>query len=114
MRVDMMAWRAGQMRVVDDVAGITLEALRDGGWQRQGRVLGRGGEMVRDGRARPTNRAAAAEAGQGLTLVQFSAQPKPSWLHLRVSPSLIDWGEIIMRPTYPTKYAYVELKSEQV
>ena len=40
--------------------------------------------------------------GQGLTLVHFSAQPKPFWSHLPVSPCLIDWG-IIMHPTYPTK-----------
>ena len=30
--------------------------------------------------------------GQGLTLVHFSAQPKPFWSHLTVSPCLIDWG----------------------
>ena len=47
---------------------------------------------------------------QGLTLVHFSAQPKPSWSHLPVSPCLIDW-EKIMHPTYPTKSAYVEPKS---
>jgi hypothetical protein len=37
---------------------------------------------------------------QGLTLVQFSAQPKPFWStsHLLVSPCLIDWGKI-MHPT---------------
>ena len=39
---------------------------------------------------------------QGLTLVHFSAQPKPFWSHLPVSPCLIDWGGI-MHPTYPTK-----------
>jgi len=50
---------------------------------------------------------------QGLTLVPFSAQPKPLWLHLSVSPSLIDWGEI-MHPTYSTKCAYVEPKSGRV
>jgi hypothetical protein len=38
---------------------------------------------------------------QGLTLVHFSAQPKPFWSHLPVYPCLIDWGEI-MHPTYPT------------
>jgi len=43
---------------------------------------------------------------QGLTLVNFSAQPKPLWSHLLVSPCLIDWGKI-MHPTYPTKCAYV-------
>ena len=48
--------------------------------------------------------------GQGLTLVQFSVQPKPFWSHLRVSPCVIDWGKI-MNPTYPTKCAYVEPKS---
>ena len=46
-------------------------------------------------------------ATQGLTLVYFSAQPKPFWSHLHVSPCLIDWGKI-MRPTYPTKSVYVE------
>ena len=30
--------------------------------------------------------------GQGLTLVHFSAQFKPFWSHLRVSPCLIDRG----------------------
>jgi len=44
---------------------------------------------------------------QGLTLVHFSAQPKPCWSHLRLFPCLIDWGEIIY-PTYPTNCAYVE------
>jgi hypothetical protein len=34
---------------------------------------------------------AASARLQGLTLVHFSAQPKP--LHLPVSPCLIDWGE---------------------
>jgi hypothetical protein len=43
----------------------------------------------------------------------FSAQPKPCWSHLPVSPCLIDWGEI-MHPTYPTKCAYVEPKSGRV
>ena len=38
---------------------------------------------------------------QGLTLVHFSAHPKPFWSRLPVSPCLIDWGEI-MHPTYPT------------
>ena len=51
--------------------------------------------------------------GQGLTLVHFSAQPKPIWSHLPVSPCLIDWGKI-MHPTYPTKCAYVEPKSGRV
>jgi len=41
---------------------------------------------------------------QGHTLVHFSAQPKPFWSHLPVSPCLIDWGKI-MRPTYATKCA---------
>ena len=35
---------------------------------------------------------------QGLTLVHFSAQPKPFPSHLPVAPCLIDWGGI-MRPT---------------
>jgi len=48
--------------------------------------------------------------GQGLTLVHFSAQPKPFWSHLPVSHCLIDWGKP-MHPTYPTKYAHVESKS---
>jgi len=30
---------------------------------------------------------------QGLTLVHFSAQPKPLWSYLPVSPCLIDWGQ---------------------
>ena len=51
--------------------------------------------------------------GQGLTLVHFSAQPKPFWSHLRVSPCLIDWGKI-MHQTYPTNRAYVDLKSGRV
>jgi hypothetical protein len=50
---------------------------------------------------------------QGLTFVHFSAQPKPFWSHLRVSPCLIDQGKI-MHPTYPTKCAYVEPKSGRV
>jgi len=57
--------------------------------------------------------AAGACACQGLALAHFSAQPTPFWLHLPVSPSLIDWG-IIMHPTYPTKWAYVEPKSGRV
>jgi len=36
---------------------------------------------------------------QGLTLIHFAAQPKLFWSHLPVSPSLVDWGEI-MHPTY--------------
>jgi len=56
---------------------------------------------------------AAAGARQGLTLVHFSAQPKPFWSHLPVSPCLRDWG-IIMHPTQPTKCAYVEPRSGQV
>ena len=51
--------------------------------------------------------------GQGLTLIHFSAQPKPFWPHLPVSPCLIDWGKIV-HPTYPTKCAYVEPKSGRV
>ena len=46
---------------------------------------------------------------QGLKLVHFSAQPKPFWSHLPVSPCLIDWVKI-MHPTYPTKYAYMGRK----
>jgi len=49
-------------------------------------------------------------AGRGL---HFSAQPKPFWSHLPVSPCLIDWGKI-MHPTYPTKCAYIEPKSGRV
>jgi hypothetical protein len=52
----------------------------------------------------------ALAALQGLTLVHFSAQPKPFWSYLPVSPCLIDWGKI-MHPTYPTNYAYNEPKS---
>ena len=52
-------------------------------------------------------------AGQGLTLVHSSAQPKPFWSHLSVSPGLIDWGQI-MHSTYPTKCAYVEPRSGRV
>jgi len=47
--------------------------------------------------------------GQGLTLVHFSAQPKPFWSHLPVSPCLIDWGNI-MHPTYPTQCATLSRK----
>jgi len=32
------------------------------------------------------------DKGQGLTLVHFSAQPKPFWPHLPAFPCLIDWG----------------------
>ena len=60
--------------------------------------------------ARPRLRAAPR---QGHTLVHFSAQPKPFWSHLPVSPCLIDWGKI-MHHTYPTKCAYVEPKSGRV
>jgi hypothetical protein len=49
-------------------------------------------------------------AGRGLTLVHFSAQPRPFWSHLRVAPCLIDGGEI-MHPMYPTKSTHVELNS---
>jgi hypothetical protein len=52
-------------------------------------------------------------AKQGLTLVCFSAQPKPFWSHLPVSPCLIDWGKV-MHPTYPKQCAYVEPKSGRV
>jgi len=34
-----------------------------------------------------------ASPGQGPTLVHFSAQPKPFFSHLPVSPCLIDWGK---------------------
>jgi len=57
--------------------------------------------------------AVLARLGQGLTLVHFSAQPKPFWSHLPVSPCLINWGKI-KRPTYPTKCAYVEQNSGRV
>jgi len=50
---------------------------------------------------------------QGLTHVHFSAQPKPFWSHLPVSPCLIDSGKL-MHPTYPTKCADVEPKSGRV
>ena len=50
---------------------------------------------------------------QGLTLVHFSAQPKPYWSHLPMSLCIIDWGEI-MHPTYPTKCSYVKRKSGRV
>jgi hypothetical protein len=50
---------------------------------------------------------------QGLTLLHFSAKFEPFWTHLRMSPSLIDWGKV-MHPTYPTKCAYVEPKSGRV
>jgi hypothetical protein len=46
----------------------------------------------------------------GSTIVHFSAQPKPFWSRLPVSPCLIDWGEIL-QPTHHTKCAYVEPKS---
>ena len=49
---------------------------------------------------------------QGLTLVHFSAQPKPFWSHLPVSPGLIDWGGN-MYPTYPTTRACVEPKLDE-
>jgi len=39
---------------------------------------------------------------QWLTLVHFSAQPKPFRSRLPVSPCLIDWGKIV-HPTYLTK-----------
>ena len=52
----------------------------------------------------------AVAVRQGLTLVHFSAQPKPFWSHLPVPPCLTDWGKI-MHPTYPTKCAYVEPRS---
>ena len=48
---------------------------------------------------------------QELTLVHFSAQPKPFWstshLPVGVSTCLIDWGKI-MHSIYPTKCVYVE------
>jgi len=47
-------------------------------------------------------RVRAASPVQGLTLVHSSAQPKPFWSHLTVSPCLIDWGKL-MHPTYHTK-----------
>ena len=51
--------------------------------------------------------------GQGLTLVRYSAQPKPFCSHLPVSPCLIDGGKSI-HPTCPTKYACTESNSERV
>ena len=59
------------------------------------------------------NRWASAICQQGLTLVHFSAQPKPFWSYLPVSPCPIDWGKF-MHPAYPTKCAYVEPKSGRV
>jgi hypothetical protein len=56
---------------------------------------------------------AVPRARQGLTLVHFSAQPKPFWSHHPVSPCLINWGKIV-HPTHPTKCARVELKSGRV
>jgi hypothetical protein len=58
---------------------------------------------------------AEGTAKQGLTLLHFSAQPKPLWstLHLTVSPCLIDRGKI-MHPIHPTKCAYVEPKGRRV
>ena len=50
---------------------------------------------------------------QGLTLVHFSAQPKPFWSHFPVSCCLLDWGKI-MHPTYFIKCAYVEQNSGRV
>jgi len=47
---------------------------------------------------------AALSWWQGLTLVHFSAQPKPVWSLLPVSRCLID-REIIIHPTYPTRCA---------
>ena len=52
----------------------------------------------------------ATTLGQGLTLVHFSAQPKPCWSHFSLSPCLIDWRKF-MHPTFPTKRAYVEPNS---
>ena len=50
---------------------------------------------------------------QGLTLVNFSAQPKPFWSYLPVSPCLIDWGTS-MHPTYPTRCAYFQPEGGRV
>ena len=47
--------------------------------------------------------------GQGLTLVHFSAQPKPLLSHLLVSPSLNRWRKT-MHLTYSTNCAYAEPK----
>jgi len=49
----------------------------------------------------------------GLTLVHFTAQPKPFWSHLPASPCLIDEGKI-MHQTHPTNCAHVEPKSGSV
>ena len=57
--------------------------------------------------------ASRSAASQGLTLVQFPAQPQQVQSHLPVSPCLIDRG-IIMHPTHPTNCAYVEPKSGRV
>jgi hypothetical protein len=51
---------------------------------------------------------------QGLTLVHFSAQPKLLCVQLPVSRCVIGWGGGITHPTYPTKCAYVELRSGRV
>jgi len=48
-----------------------------------------------------------ATGTQGLALVHFSAQPKPFWSHLPVSPCQIDWGKF-RQVTYPAKCAHVE------
>ena len=52
-------------------------------------------ELAAAGAAAANERAEQAERRQGLTLVHLSAQPKPFWSHLPVSPCLIDWGEIM-------------------
>jgi len=67
-----------------------------------------GGAEAEDGAA--SGAGSASAWWQGLTLVDFSAQPKLFWSHLPVSPCLIDCGEI-MRPTYPTECANVEQNS---
>jgi len=61
----------------------------------------------------PSPAAAARAACQGLTLIHFSAQPKPFWSHIPVSPCVIDWGKM-MHPIYPTKCAYIEPNSGRV
>ena len=64
---------------------IFLHALSPEALARLDNVLWRCGGQVAEHRA-----LARAARAQGLTLVQFPAQPKPLWSHLPVSPCLID------------------------
>ena len=78
-----------------------------GWWKGDGGVGGDESRWGRDTRGR------VRAMRQGLTLVHFSAQPKPFWSLLPVSPCLINWGKI-MHPTHPTQCAYVEPKNGRV